>query len=92
MPIPEIDISGLPTEVSYTISLISSGGIFPHVQDGAEFKNREGVLPSKPSGYYKEYTVATPGASDRGSRRIVIGNGGEKYYTDDHYASFKKIK
>lgn len=52
------------------------------------FGNREGILPRKPSGYYHEYTVPTPGSPDRGARRLVTGEGGEVYYTADHYASF----
>ena len=59
--------------------------------DGVVFGNREGHLPMKQRGYYREYTVATPGARDRGARRIVAGRGGELYYTDDHYRSFRRI-
>ena len=55
------------------------------------FQNREGILPDRPTGYYREYTVRTPGASDRGARRIVAGSDGELYWTADHYASFAKI-
>jgi ribonuclease T1 len=56
------------------------------------FQNREGLLPEQPSGYYHEYTVLTPGSSDRGARRIVTGSQGEMYYTDDHYGSFQRIR
>jgi ribonuclease T1 len=71
--------------------LIEHNGPFPHRQDGVTFENREGHLPSRRSGYYKEYTVDTPGAGDRGARRIVAGAGGERYWTDDHYDSFASI-
>jgi ribonuclease T1 len=81
----------LPPEAISTLALIDHGGPFPHRQDGATFENREGLLPSRRSGYYKEYTVDTPGASDRGSRRIVAGAGGERYWTNDHYDSFAWI-
>lgn len=55
------------------------------------YSNFEKILPGKASGYYHEYTVVTPGSQDRGARRIVAGGQGEKYYTDDHYASFRFI-
>ncbi len=85
---------GLPPEVAETRSLIQRGGPFPHRQDGAVFENRERELPSKPRGYYREYTVETPGASDRGSRRIITGGDPPSvfYYTDDHYRSFLTLE
>jgi ribonuclease T1 len=55
------------------------------------FRNRERRLPNRPRGYYREYTVETPGHSDRGARRIVVGRQGEMYYTDDHYRRFRRI-
>lgn len=91
--IATISEGSLPREAHDTLKLIrASGSKFPHSQDGTEFGNREALLPSKGSGYYQEYTVHTPGASDRGARRIVKGQGGEFYYTDDHYRSFKRIQ
>ena len=77
--------------IADTLALIDSGGPFRHDQDGATFQNREGLLPDEPSGYYREYTVETPGSDDRGARRLVIGEGGETYYTSDHYSSFAPI-
>ncbi|MFC9289402.1 ribonuclease domain-containing protein, partial [Streptomyces sp. NPDC057052] len=75
-----------------TLRLIDQGGPFPYSQDGSVFQNREGVLPSKSSGYYHEYTVKTPGSSTRGARRIVTGRQYEEdYYTADHYASFDLV-
>jgi ribonuclease T1 len=71
--------------------LIAAGGPFPYRQDGIVFQNREGLLPRRPAGYYHEYTVDTPGSPDRGPRRIIAGSQGERYYTDDHYASFKRV-
>lgn len=88
---PTIRASQLPPEARQTITLIEKGGPFPYRQDGVVFENREGLLPYKTSGYYHEYTVVTPGSPDRGARRIIAGTGGEMYYTDDHYASFKRI-
>lgn len=81
----------LPSQAHETLALIERGGPFPYRQDGQIFQNREGILPQKPRGYYHEYTVKTPGERDRGARRIVTGEAGELYYTDDHYASFRVI-
>ncbi|MGK4584256.1 ribonuclease [Kitasatospora sp. HPMI-4] len=84
--------SALPSEADDTLSLIAQGGPFPYSQDGVVFQNREGVLPSESYGYYHEYTVITPGASTRGTRRIITGEGDqEDYYTSDHYATFNLI-
>jgi guanyl-specific ribonuclease Sa len=81
----------LPPEALDTLALIERGGPFPHRQDGSVFGNRERRLPSKPRGYYLEYTVDTPGLSHRGARRIVTGGTPPEawYYTDDHYGSFR---
>lgn len=86
-----IAVHALPPEARDTLELIERGGPFPYRQDGQVFQNRERILPNKPSGYYHEYTVETPGSEDRGARRIVSGDKGELYYTDDHYNSFKVI-
>ncbi|MFM2111821.1 MAG: hypothetical protein RLZZ271_481 [Pseudomonadota bacterium] len=89
-------VSELPKQGQSTYKLILNGGPFPYEKDGVVFGNRERLLPKQPRGYYREYTVPTPGSRDRGARRIVCG--GNKpaqpqvcYYTDDHYASFRKI-
>jgi ribonuclease T1 len=79
------------TELVKTLDLIERGGPFPHKQDGAVFGNRERNLPQQPQGYYHEYTVRTPGASTRGARRVVRGDGGELYYTRDHYRTFIRL-
>lgn len=86
-------ISGneLPKEAAIVLMKINSGSSFKNKKDGAVFGNYEKKLPVKPRGYYKEYTVTTPGAKNRGARRIVAGKEGEKYYTDDHYRTFKEI-
>jgi ribonuclease T1 len=81
----------LPKEGRVTLRLIRAGGPFPFAKDGSVFQNREGLLPKKPRGYYREYTVITPGENDRGARRIVAGENGEQYYTEDHYNSFKRV-
>ena len=86
-----IEVEALPPEAIDTLVLIETGGPFPYDQDGSTFQNREGILPDHPRGYYREYTVETPGSPDRGARRIVAGGEGERFYTDDHYASFRVI-
>lgn len=85
---------GLPPEAIETLTLILSDGPFPHRQDGTVFQNRERLLPDQPRGYYREYTVRTPGASNRGARRIVTGGDPPEvfYYTRDHYRSFTRFE
>ena len=85
---PLITLHELPPEAIDTIILIQEDGPFPYDKDGSTFQNREGLLPNAYQGYYREYTVETPGSPDRGARRIVGGEEGEMYDTDDHYASF----
>lgn len=91
VPLGTVRVSALPVEAQQTLALIDSGGPFPYRQDGTVFTNREGLLPQEPSGYYREYTVVTPGSPDRGARRIIAGKNGEDYYTDDHYSSFREV-
>ena len=81
----------LPVEAQATLALIDQGGPFPEGKDGSVFHNFEGFLPDRDDGYYREYTVLTPGSSDRGARRIVTGSQDEYYWTEDHYASFDRI-
>jgi ribonuclease T1 len=90
--LPEVESAMLPQEARATLALIGSGGPFPYPKDGAVFGNREALLPKRERGYYREYTVRTPGARDRGARRIIAGRGGEYYYTDDHYRTFRRIR
>lgn len=86
--------AGLPPEAIETLALIQQGGPFPYRKDGTTFQNRERLLPTKPRGYYREYTVPTPGSRDRGARRIVSGGNPPEvfYYTADHYRSFRQIE
>jgi ribonuclease T1 len=77
--------------IGATLELVNAGGPFPYGKDGSEFSNREGRLPQQGSGYYREYTVATAGAPDRGARRLVAGRAGEIYYTRDHYRTFIRL-
>lgn len=86
-----ITVGELPPEAVTTLELIASDGPFPYSRDGVTFGNREGILPAEPNGFYAEYTVVTPGSKDRGARRIVAGEDGSRYYTDDHYASFEEV-
>lgn len=88
---PPIAPAELPREALETLALIRQGGPFPYRRDGAAFRNFEARLPRKPYGYYREYTVRTPGLSSRGARRIISGKAGEYYYTDDHYVSFRRV-
>lgn len=84
----------LPPEARETVALIARGGPFPHRQDGTVFANREGRLPPQPRGYYREYTVETPGLDYRGARRIITGGHPPVvyYYTDDHYRTFRAFE
>jgi ribonuclease T1 len=94
--LPAVPLAQLPREAQTTQRLILSGGPFPYRKDGTVFFNRERLLPQHSRGFYREYTVKTPGSRDRGARRIVCG-GREPtqpdacYYTSDHYASFRRI-
>ncbi|MFC9931089.1 ribonuclease domain-containing protein [Streptomyces sp. NPDC127190] len=81
----------LPAEARRTLTLIDRGGPYPYARDGIVFGNFEGRLPRHQRGYYHEYTVPTPGSRDRGARRLITGQGGELYYTDDHYQSFRAV-
>lgn len=96
-----VALASLPREARSTYALILSGGPFPHAKDGVTFGNREGMLPRERRGHYREYTVPTPGARNRGARRIVCGGAAADWarnrpaacwYTDDHYASFRQIR
>jgi ribonuclease T1 len=90
-----VSLAELPREGAETYRLILQGGPFRHEKDGVVFGNRERLLPAHKRGYYREYTVTTPGARDRGARRIVCGGPPKTpdscYYSADHYASFRVI-
>lgn len=91
-----VTLTELPREAQRTEQLIRAGGPFPYAKDGTAFGNRERLLPRRERGYYREYTVPTPGSRNRGARRIVCGGAEVRqpeacYYTDDHYASFRRI-
>ncbi len=99
-PAPEhgagvVSLAELPRQGAETYRLILQGGPFPYEKDGTVFGNRERLLPAQKRGYYREYTVPTPGARNRGVRRIVCGGAPKApdacYYTADHYASFRRI-
>ncbi|TXS28738.1 guanine-specific ribonuclease N1 and T1, partial [Streptomyces sp. ms191] len=89
--LPAVPVGELPAEARATLRLIERGGPFPYGKDGATFANFERILPRRERGYYREYTVRTPGERDRGARRLVTGRGGETYYTDDHYETFREV-
>lgn len=89
--LPSIKESMLPPAAKVMLKIIRSNGPFPYSRDGIHFGNFEGILPREANGYYREYTVGTPGSSDRGAQRIIVGKPGDKYYTDDHYGHFKFI-
>jgi ribonuclease T1 len=94
--LPVVALATLPKEAQSTHRLILQGGPFPHDKDGVVFGNRERLLPLQPRGHYREYTVRTPGAKNRGARRIVCGGKPPTqpdtcFYTSDHYASFSRI-
>jgi ribonuclease T1 len=92
----DVSLSNLPKQAQSTYALIQQGGPFPYEKDGTVFGNRERILPQQKRGYYHEYTVKTPATKNRGAIRIVCGGAKGKafdacYYSDDHYASFKRI-
>ncbi|NPD06794.1 hypothetical protein HN031_19135 [Nocardioides sp. zg-1308] len=89
--LPVVRLDDLPPEAARTVEAIADGPPFPEDRDGVTFENREELLPDRARGYYREFTVPTPGSSDRGARRIVAGQGGELYWTADHYRSFSRI-
>jgi len=95
-PVGDIAAADLPREGREVLATIRAGGQFHYERDGVVFGNREKLLPAHPRGYYHEYTVPTPGASNRGARRIVCGGAKHTpdacYYSDDHYASFRRIR
>lgn len=95
-PLATITVAELPTQGQQTFERIHQGGPFAYEKDGVVFGNRERLLPSEKRGYYREYTVKTPGSRDRGTRRIVCGGAPKApdacFYTADHYASFRRIK
>ncbi len=92
--LPTLKVSELPPEARETLRLIDAAGPFPYKRDGIVFQNRERRLPQQDRGYYREYTVETPGLSHRGARRIVTGGRppAAYYYTADHYKSFRRIE
>lgn len=87
-----IAVADLPPEGRQTLALIKRGGPFPYARDGIVFGNYEKRLPLRPRGYYREYTVPTPGARTRGARRIIAGERGDYYYTPNHYQTFQRIR
>ncbi len=90
-----VSVAELPRQGRETYELIRAGGPFPYDKDGVVFGNRERILPAQRRGFYREYTVKTPGSRDRGARRIVCGGAARTpdacFYSADHYASFRKI-
>jgi len=89
--LPTVALAALPSEARATHRLILDGGPYPYSQDDGVFGNREGNLPDREYGWYREYTVETPGSPDRGPRRFVVGEDGLFFYTDDHYNSFREV-
>ena len=92
--LPAVFAAELPQEARETLNLIKKGGPFPYAKDGVVFSNREKILPRQPRGFYREYTVKTPGARNRGALRIVCGGTSAAicYFSSDHYQTFRRIK
>jgi ribonuclease T1 len=90
--IATVNVAELPQEARRTIALIKKGGPYPYRKDGSIFGNFERLLPLHERGYYKEFTVPSPGSRDRGARRIILGKAGELFYTDDHYQSLRRVR
>ncbi len=89
--LPTVAVAALPAQARSVLALIDKGGPYRYAQDNTVFGNNEGLLPKRARGYYHEYTVATPGSSDRGERRLIVGRDGDVYYTSDHYNSFRQV-
>ena len=89
--LPSVALTELPVEAQETYEVILDGGPYPYSQDDRVFGNREGILPEQDYGWYREYTVETPGSADRGARRFVVGEDDVFFYTDDHYDSFREV-
>jgi ribonuclease T1 len=89
--LPTIAVAELPPQALAVLALIDRGGPFRYPQDDTVFGNFEGLLPRQAGGYYREFTVPTPGSRDRGARRLIAGRLGDIYYTSDHYASFRQV-
>lgn len=90
--LPVVRLADLPPEAAETVALIDAGGPFPYDDDGETFLNSAGLLPEREGGYYRVYTVETPGSAEPTARRIVSGTDGELYWTDDLYESFRRIE
>ncbi len=90
--LPTVAESRLPEEAQQVLATVRAGGPFAYREDGVVFGNREVLLPVRAYGYYREYTVPIPGETDRGPRRLVVGEGGDVYWTTDHYASFEQVE
>jgi ribonuclease T1 len=86
-----VAVDQLPSGAHETLALIARDGPYPYDQDGSTFQNREGLLPDRQRGFYREFTVETPGLSHRGARRFVVGDDAAAFYTDDHYDSFRFV-
>ncbi len=86
-----VALSSLPRQAQDTYDLILAGGPYPYRQDGQVFGNREALLPAADYGWYREYTIPTPGSADRGAQRFVVSGDQVFFYTDDHYDSFSEV-
>ena len=88
----KVDITSKDLNLTSSIERIKNGESYPHKNIGIPFQNRENILPSRPDGYYKEYVHPTQGINGVGGQRIIVGKGGEWYYSPDHYKTFVKFK
>jgi len=86
-----VAVTSLPPQARVTLGEVRRGGPYPFPEDDTVFHNYEHELPAEPDGYYREFTVVTPGSPDRGARRLIVGRDGEVYYTADHYESFERV-
>ena len=89
--LPTMPADDLPPEAESVLEAVATDGPYDYPQDGQTFQNRERILPAQPLGFYREFTVETPGSSDRGARRLVVGSDGVAFYTSDHYQSFREV-
>ena len=79
--LPKISDEGRVKGILELVRKIAANEPLPYREDGQTFKNREGLLPQKPLGFYKEYTFVAPKNSPE-----IIMIGGVEYKVYPSYS------